>query len=111
MLRFAVPLIALALAGCNASALLPDAAVVTPAASDASAAAALPEGGNCTGDIARYRAVQDQDLRMGHVAQSVYNKVKAEIAAAERECDAGHEARSRAMIIESRKRHGYPTDL
>ena len=33
----------------------------------------LPEGADCSAKIARYRAVQDNDLSMGHVVQSVYN--------------------------------------
>ena len=48
---------------------------------------------------------------MGHVAKSVYNKIKAEIAAAEAECNSGHEAHARQMILVSKKKHGYPTDL
>jgi hypothetical protein len=71
----------------------------------------LPSGGSCSGEIARYRAIQQNDLAMGHVAQSVYNQIKNEIAGAERECSAGHDAQSRAMIVASKKRHGYPTDL
>src|SRR5580700_4142378 len=71
----------------------------------------LPEGGSCSGDIARYRAIQEQDIKMGHVARSVYNKIKAEIAAAEAECNSGHEAHARQMILVSKKKHGYPTDL
>jgi hypothetical protein len=71
----------------------------------------LPEGGDCTGDIARYRAIQENDLSMGHVAKSVYNQIKGEIAAAETACKAGHEAQARAMIVSSKKRHGYPIDL
>ncbi|HEY3718629.1 MAG TPA: hypothetical protein VGL41_00660 [Roseiarcus sp.] len=73
--------------------------------------AQLPEGGSCAGDIARYRAVQEQDIKMGHVAKSVYNKIKGEIAAAEVECNNGHEAHARQMILVSKKKHGYPTDL
>ncbi len=71
----------------------------------------LPSGGNCGGEISRYRAIQQNDLAMGHVAQSVYNQIKNEIAAAERECTAGHDAQSRAMIVASKRRHGYPTNL
>jgi hypothetical protein len=71
----------------------------------------LPAGGSCSGEIARYRAIQQNDFAMGHVAQSVYSQIKNEIAGAERECSAGHDAQSRAMIIASKKRHGYPTDL
>ena len=33
----------------------------------------LPEGDDCSAKIARYRAVQDNDLSMGHVVPSVYN--------------------------------------
>jgi hypothetical protein len=75
------------------------------------ASAASLQVGSCAGDIARYRAIQEQDIKMGHVAKSVYNKIKAEIDAAEVECNNGHEAHARAMIVASKKRHGYPTDL
>ena len=71
----------------------------------------MPGGEGCGADIARYRAVQNNDLAMGHVAKSVYAKIKAEIAAAEDECNKGHEAHARAMIVSSKKKHGYPTDL
>ena len=36
----------------------------------------LPAGGDCQAEIARYRAIQANDLAMGHVAQSVYNQIK-----------------------------------
>jgi len=71
----------------------------------------LPAGGNCSGEIARYRAIQENDLAMGNVAQRVYNQIKGEIAAAERECSAGNDAKARGMIIGSKRKHGYPTDL
>jgi hypothetical protein len=71
----------------------------------------LPEGADCSAKIARYRAVQDNDLSMGHVNQSVYNQIKREIAAAESVCAAGRDAEAKAMIAASEKRHGYPTDL
>ena len=48
---------------------------------------------------------------MGHVAKSVYNQIQREIAAAERTCSAGHDAEAKAMIIASKQRHGYPTNL
>ena len=103
-------LAALMLAGCNAPA--PQAAapaqptiVVTPQDFH------LPAGGSCSGEVARYRALQDNDLAMGHVAQSVYNQIKGEIAAAESECSAGHDAQARSLIVASKQRHGYPTGL
>ena len=105
-------LAALLLAACNAFAQPPqidgsEAGSIMVAQQDAQ----LPQGGTCAGDIARYRAIQEQDIKMGHVAKSVYNKIKVEIAAAEVECNNGHEAHARQMILVSKKKHGYPTDL
>jgi len=71
----------------------------------------LPQGGDCRAEIARYRAIQDNDLSMGHVTQSVYNQIKREIGAAEGVCSAGYDAEAKAMLVASQKRHGYPTDL
>jgi hypothetical protein len=71
----------------------------------------LPEGGNCSAEIARYRAIQDNDLSMGHVAKSVYAEIKREIGAAETVCAAGRDGEAKTMIIASKKRHGYPVDL
>jgi len=97
------------LAGCNASAIAGADAPDSVGAIQPSVQ--MAQEGSCGADIARYRAIQEQDISMGHVAKSVYNKIKAEIAAAEEECNAGHEAHARAMILASKKRHGYPTDL
>ena len=71
----------------------------------------LPVGADCSAKIARYRAVQDNDLSMGHVVPSVYNQIKRDLAAAESVCAAGHDAEAKAMIAASERRHGYPTDL
>lgn len=101
---------ALCLAACNApapqaAAPAPGSVVVTPQDFH------LPAGGSCAGEIARYRAIEDNDLAMGQIAQSVYNQIKAETAAADRECSAGHDAQARGMIVASKQRHGYPTGL
>jgi hypothetical protein len=71
----------------------------------------LPEGVDCSAKIARYRAVQENDLSMGHVVQSVHNQIKKEIAAAASVCAAGRDAEAKSMIAASERRHGYPTDL
>jgi len=105
-------LAALALAGCNTRA--PSPAAPPPAANSIVVAPSnfqMPGGGGCAGDIARYRAVQDDDLAMGQIAQSVYNQIHAEIAAAAQACSAGHDAEASALVLASRKRHGYPTAL
>ena len=100
-----------ALAACNAPAPqasappAPGSVAVTPPGFK------LPEGDDCSAKIARYRAVQDNDLSMGHVVPSVYSQIKRDIAAAESVCAAGHDAEAKAMIAASERRHGYPTDL
>ena len=69
----------------------------------------LPEGSGCSGSIARYRAIMDNDLAMGHVNQSVYNQIQNEIGEAERSCSAGQEARALTLVHASKARHGYPS--
>jgi len=71
----------------------------------------MPGGAGCAGEIARYRAVQRNDYASGNVAKSVYNQMQREIAAAERVCAAGEEAKARAMIHASETRHGYSTHI
>jgi hypothetical protein len=71
----------------------------------------MPGGSGCSGEIARYRAVQENDLAMGHVAKSVYAQIKREIAAAEQVCSAGQDAKASAMIRASQTKHGYPTHI
>ena len=66
-------------------------------------------GGGCAGHIARYRTVQENDRAMGHVAAGVYTQIKAEIAVAEAECAAGHDAHADALVRASETKHGYPT--
>jgi len=107
-----IAIAALMLAACHPSVVGPAAAgpapasiVVTPPDFH------MPQGEGCAADIARYRAVQDNDLAMGHVAKSVYNQIQKEIASAEALCSAGHDAEARAALVASRKRHGYPADL
>jgi hypothetical protein len=103
---------ALCLAGCNSAGTAPAAAPPAPGSlAVAPSNFQMPQGGGCAGDIARYRAVQDDDLAMGQIAQSVYDQVHREIAEAAQACSAGRDAQARAMILASRKRHGYPTAL
>jgi hypothetical protein len=65
----------------------------------------------CAGVVARYRAVQENDLSMGHVAKSVYSQIKREIDEAEKVCAAGQDAKAVSMIRASEARHGYPTSI
>jgi hypothetical protein len=68
----------------------------------------LPEGAGCSGDIARFRAVQDNDLSTGHVNQSVYNRIKTEVDQAASACAAGNDGGARGMLTATKRRFGYP---
>lgn len=68
----------------------------------------LPEGQGCSGDIARFRAVQDNDLETGHVNQSVYTRIRGEVDQAASLCAAGNDAGARGALSAIKKRHGYP---
>jgi hypothetical protein len=103
--------VSLGLAACNAPAPqtsappAPGSVAVTPPGFQ------LPEGTDCSAKIARYRAVQDNDLSMGHVVQSVYNQIKRETDAASKVCAAGRDVDAKLMVAASQRLHGYPIGL
>ncbi|MBL8588723.1 MAG: hypothetical protein JNK46_09355 [Methylobacteriaceae bacterium] len=99
--------LALAAAGCNQTAQAP-APAAAPPSPVTPAGFRLPEGAGCSGDVARFRAIQENDLKTGHVNQKVYDQIRGEIAEAEAACAAGRDAEARGLIAASRKRHGYP---
>jgi hypothetical protein len=97
-------LVSLALAACNqttATSPTPASTSITPSSFS------MPAGTGCQGEVARYRAVMSNDLAMGHVNQSVYNRVEREIAQAETACTAGRDADAVRMINATKARHGY----
>ncbi|MCP8937220.1 hypothetical protein NK718_01705 [Alsobacter sp. SYSU M60028] len=107
-----LPLLA-TLAACNTAA--PQASAPQPASSYAGLAPGvspagfhLPSGSGCAADVARWKALQDNDLNSGHVNQKVYDQIQGEIAQASSACAAGRSAEASAMVRASRARHGYP---
>jgi hypothetical protein len=96
--------VALALAGCNSA--QPPAAVASSNITPQNFA--LPSGAGCAGAIARYRAVLDNDLAMGHVGRNVHATVRSELGAADSACAAGREGEALALVRASKARHGYP---
>jgi hypothetical protein len=68
----------------------------------------MPEGAGCAGDIARWKAVQENDYASGNVGLKIYDQIKGEIARAEAACSAGHDSQASAMVSASKRRHGYP---
>jgi hypothetical protein len=98
----------LALAGCNANRQQPPIEAVQPPQEAVRVVPrALPEGG-CAAEIARYRAIQDNDLAAGHVEKGVHAQIQTEIAEAERACSAGDALRAQYLLRASKERHGYP---
>jgi hypothetical protein len=112
-MKMPVPLVVacFALAACNAPAPQASAPPAPGSVAVPPPGFQLPQGADCSAKIARYRAVQDNDLSMGHVVQSVYNQVKRETDAASKVCASGRDAEAKSMVAASEKRHGYPTDL
>lgn len=68
----------------------------------------LPEGSGCSGDVARWQAIQDNDYRSGNIGLPVYHRIQSEIEQAAAACSGGRDAQASAMIRASRARHGYP---
>jgi hypothetical protein len=103
---------ALSLAACNQTASAPPPATVQAQPQSASLVTPtgfrLPEGQGCSGDVARFRAVQDNDLETGHVNRTVYNSIKAEIDQAAALCAAGNDGGSRAALSATKRKYGYP---
>ena len=109
-----------ALAGCNAGAQPPaaQASAAQPSATQPSAVPAysrftppdfqLPQGAGCSGDVARWQAIQENDKQMGHVTADVYAQIQGEISQAASACQAGRNGEARAMVSASKHRHGYP---
>ncbi len=108
--------VALLLAGCNSSPNPAAPQAVAPATASYQSVPAgvtpsnfrLPEGSGCKGAVARWAAIQDNDLRSGHVSPSVHKTIQGEIAQARAACDAGRDAQASGMVRASRARHGYP---
>ncbi len=65
----------------------------------------------CTGEIARYRTVEQNDYASGNLAKSVHSRIQREIAAADRVCAAGEQGAATTMIHASETRHGYSTHI
>jgi hypothetical protein len=113
-LAFAVLALPFALAACNTSAPSPQASAPPPGAYANLPAGVsppgfrLPEGAGCTASIARWKAIQDNDLATGHVGQSVYDRIRKDIDQASAACQAGRDAEAQAMVRASRVRNGYP---
>ncbi len=69
----------------------------------------LPTGKGCSGDIARFRAVMDNDLASGHTTDKVHHDIHAELDRISRTCDPAHDSEASAAVRALKSRFGYPT--
>ena len=99
---------ALALSGCNASAPSALAPTAETGAGVTPSSFRMPEGAGCAGEIARWKAIQDNDLATGHVTKSVHDRIAGDIAQASAACQAGRDSEARGLVRASRVRNGYP---
>ena len=96
------------LAACQQTAQAPAAPPEPQAATFTRPGFKLPEGAGCSGDIQRFRAVQDNDLETGHVNKTVYDKIKSELDEAARLCASGNDGGARSAVRTTKSRYGYP---
>lgn len=106
------------LAACVAAALLPHLSLGARAQQDPDRSYAtqpftpkdfrMPDGAGCAGDVARWKAVQDNDYASGNIGLKVYHEIAAEIARADTVCKAGRDAEASRLVHDSHRRHGYP---
>jgi hypothetical protein len=68
----------------------------------------LPEGTGCAGDVARFRAIQANDLETGHTTKAVYEQIEAEMKKADAMCQSGNAGGASAHVRATRSRFGYP---
>ena len=69
----------------------------------------LPTGKGCSGDIARFRAVMDNDLASGHTTEKVHHDIHAELDKISKTCDPARDNEASAAVRALKSRFGYPT--
>jgi hypothetical protein len=102
--------LAVPLSACNRTTAPPPAADTGPRSASLVTPAGfrLPEGTGCAGDLARFRAVQANDLQTGHVNKTVHDRIAGELTQAEALCSAGNDGGARASLAGIKRRYGYP---
>jgi hypothetical protein len=102
----------MALAACQSGGgAAPSASVPAPSSGPAGVTPtgfSLPSGAGCSGEVARFQAVMDNDLSTGHTTKGVWDQVSAQIAAARSTCASGNDGAAIAQIRATKTRFGYP---
>jgi len=70
-----------------------------------SARAAAQSG--CAGAIAQFRAVIDNDVKIGHLNKSVHTRIVPDLGRVEASCRAGNDAQATRALAALKSRFGY----
>lgn len=97
--------LAAALAGCSQTGAPEPGAATAPGVTPSNVS--MPDRSGCAGEIARYRAVMDNDLSTGHVNKAVYDRVSADLERASAACSAGRDGEAVRLVAATRSRYGY----
>lgn len=103
---FLVLALGLALSACQTAAPPPPAADA-PRSPVTPSGFTLPSGEGCAGEVARFRAVMDNDLATGHTTKGVHERVTTEIASADAACKSGNAGGAVAQIRATKAKFGY----
>jgi hypothetical protein len=107
--RAAALIAAFALSACNTMETAVAPAPTEPVNPTAKTAALdIPFGEPCGAELASYKSVMDNDLRMGHVNKPVYDKVINELRPAIASCQAHRSYEAIALMNATKRRFGYP---
>jgi hypothetical protein len=73
------------------------------------AAMAAPSAGQsgCGGAVAQFRAVIDNDVKIGHLNKSVYNRILPDLGRVSETCRAGKDADAMRALAGLKSRFGY----
>lgn len=100
-------LTSVALAACTGSGAPPAPSPATAPTGVTPNTFALPTGSGCSGEVARFQAVMDNDLATGHTTKGVHERVSAEIATARATCAGGNDGAAIAQVNATKSRFGY----
>jgi hypothetical protein len=67
----------------------------------------LPDGAGCSGEVARFQAVLQNDVDTGNVSRTVYNRAEPDLNRAAAACSAGRDGEARSILAATKSRFGY----
>lgn len=68
----------------------------------------MPTGSGCSGEIARFQAVLDNDVAIGHTTKPVHDRATADLDRARATCSTGGEGPALAQLHAVKTKFGYP---